>query len=497
LPTLLSALDIPRPPRIRGNDLGPWLGNRAHGREAEVARPAYAETDEEVLLALDEWRLICNRRASACALYNLDLDPGQNHDVSREYTERFATMKAMLHGTQSAHGRYESAAGLREDRPWPEPIRRGMAKEGDAAAEIALLLDDSDVVFRRKAAELLFELRRDAVAPELRLCLSRADDAVVRAYCALALTRLGQPVPQALEMLKGADESWRRLAALALAENGDRRGAAILASWWHTEVPPFERAREVLAAMARIKDKDAVSVLVRSLDDVRLRPYVAETLAAIGQPSARAPLAAHFAAERYQDARVALGDALVRLGAQGELVEPLVRFLGTPDPLPNGLDLALRAGILPRVGGPTKEQLRRLGAGPAALRLTVPPGGNGSLRRFVLLAHLRGGHEGQVAVEWARGQALVPLTTVRFTDTAPTEHAAFFPTDGNDVVQLVVTPSAEVAIDALAVVPLAEELPPPPPEPWSAPADTGGAAPAASSQNLSLHAPEARIPRAD
>jgi hypothetical protein len=375
-----------------------------------------------------------------------------------------------------------------------------MAKEGDAAAEIAQLLDDSDLVFRRKAAELLFELRNAAAVPELRLCLARADDAVVHGYCALALSRLGQPVPQALDLLKSNDESWRRLAALALAENGDRRGAAVLASWWQTEVPPFERAREVLAAMARIKDRDAVPVLVRSLDDVRLRPYVASTLAAIGQASARAPLAAHFAAERYQDARAALGDALVRLGAQEDLVEPLVRFLGTPDPLPNGLDLALRAGILPRVGGPTRAQLIRLEAaagGPVAIDLTVPPGGHGNERRFVLLAHLREGHVGHVAVAWARGQELVPLATVPVIDAAPTQHAAVLSTDGNDAVQLVLTSSSGVAVDALAVVPVAAELPPPPPAPWRPSAEALGGAPAASSQNLSLHAPQARIPRAD
>ena len=77
----------------------------------------------------------------------------------------------------------------------------------------------------------------------------------------------------------------------------------------------------------------------------------------MGQTAARAPLAERWANERYQNTRVALGQALVQLGAKSELVGPLVRFLGTPDPLPNGLELALRAGILARVGGPQTSKL--------------------------------------------------------------------------------------------------------------------------------------------
>ena len=102
-------------------------------------------------------------------------------------------------------------------------------------------------------------------------------------------------------------------------------------------------------------------MLLSSLDDVRLRPYVAETLAAIGQTAARAPLAERWANERYQNTRVALAEALVQLGAKSELVDPLVRFLGTPDPLPNGLESgASRGDPRARGGALVHEQLRRM-----------------------------------------------------------------------------------------------------------------------------------------
>lgn len=488
LPTILAALDIPRPPRIGGHDLGPWLRADPPRPEGEPTPSAFAETDEQVLLADGDWRLVCTRRAAACALYDVERDPGETNDVSRAHAARWAAMKAALRQIEGSHGRYETGGAVAIARsPWPEPIRRGMAKDGDAAVEIAALLDDTDVVFRRKAAELLFDLKREETAAALALSLGRDDDAVVRSFCALALTRLGRAVPESVELLRGPDETWRRLAALSFAESGDRRGASVLASWWQSDVPPFERAREVLSAMAHIQAKEAVPALLRSLDDVRLRPYVAETLGAIGQTAARGPLAERFAAERYQNTRVALGEALVRLGATLELVPTLLRFLGTPDPLPNGLDLAARAGVLTRVGGPTNEQLERLrGAGPtqpAAVSIRVPLGGNGKGRRLLVRAHLRQGDRGEIHV------AVDGSSTVTFAVAGgpPAEQAAALAGATDETtVRLSLTTSGEVTIDALAVVPLSEELPPPPPEPWNPPPD-----------DPPPDAPVARVPRPD
>ena len=135
------------------------------------------------------------------------------------------------------------------------------------------------------------------------------------------------------------------MAALALGENGDARAAPALVEWWQSERLPYPRAREVLAALAKVRPKEAVAPLIASLGDLRLRPLIAETLASIGQPAARAPLAECFARERNKDTRLALASALVKLGAKSELAAPLFRFLGTPDPLPDGVELARRAGF--------------------------------------------------------------------------------------------------------------------------------------------------------
>ena len=285
----------------------------------------------------------------------------------------------------------------------------------------------------------------------------------------------------------------------------------MLVAWWQAEPPFFGRAREVLAALAQIRAKEAAAPLIHSLDDVRLRPYIAETLAAIGQPSARAPLAERWTNERYQNARVALGEALVRLGAKRELVAPLVRFLGTPDPLIGGLDLARRAGVLDQIGGPSASELARIQAHASEgvlAKLSVPRGGNGTGRRIVVRAHVTDGRPGHVRVGARRadiepakhktgpsgageirpdtGGDLVELDPrdaatldiANGPDGTATEACATLPAKlaaQGDELRLVVVTSPNVAIEALAVVPLSDELPPPPPEPWqgSAPPPDG------------------------
>jgi len=505
LPTILGALDIPRPPRVGGYDLGHWMrppsSNATHAVEAP---PAISETDDQILLADAMWRLVCARRAGACALYDLNTDPGQAHDVSTVHRDRFQMMKAALRRIEAKQGHFEAAeAGV---RPWPVPIRRGLAGDGDAASEIAGLLDDSDVGFRRKAAELLFDLKRPEASAPLRLALSRDDDAAVRRSAALALARLGQPNDLVIDLLNGADREARRLAALALGENGDARATPVLVEWWQSERLPYPRAREVLAALAKVRPKEAVMPLIASLGDLRLRPLIAETLATIGQPAARGPLADRLAHERNKDTRRALAAALIELGARSELAPPLFRFLGTPDPLPDGVDMARRAGLLPLIGT-TEDDLGRLRAtadAPVAVRfkLAQPSGGvgpaagdrgsvaPGAMYRLLARAATTDTMPGRVTFRRcpppSQGSSPPPAeheVTMTLDFPGGSAHELFVPlpagmADASNVrpvpreLCLVIKRTDNLAIEGIAIVPLAEEIPPPPPEPWEVPAST-------------------------
>jgi arylsulfatase A-like enzyme len=489
LPTILSALSIPPSPRIRG---------RGFGAALLTATPdpgfAFAETEESTLLAEGPARLVCARKLGACRLFDVAKDPAEREDIAASSRERFDKMRADLSSLGASHGRFERE-GLRVEtgRGWPPPILRGIAGDADAALDLAGLLDDSDREIRRKAAELLYRLRRPETLSALTLALGRDEDPVVRRFSALALTRLGEAAPLATELLSDPDVAWRRRAALALGEAGDPHAGPILVEWWqHGGKDDHDRALEILGALGRIRDKDSVWILVHSLGDVRLRPRIAETLATIGDTSARGPLVAAFAGERFQTARIAIADALVALGAKEELARPLIRFLGVPDPLPGGLGYAMRAGILAQVGGPDTKTLARLAAQSdvgVRVQLVVPHAAVDATGLRVLVRARADEPGGQVRI--GRSQRPLQLdnkgipTKQREAPTihdrdyvaltvpaskSPVEVSAALPatvgTRPGRSVEFVLYAEHGVHVEAVAVVPLVPELPPPPPEPW-------------------------------
>ena len=480
LPTVLAGLEIPRPARVRGRDLTPLLAGRAGG-----AGLAFAETDEQTLLAEGTLRLVCARRAAACRLYDIAKDPAERADVSAIELERFEAMKKALRALSGAHGRYELAGLRAEGKAWPEALRRGMAGDGDAALDVASLLDDADRVFRRKAAEVLFELARTETTPALRLAVTRDEDDDVRRWAALALARMGEGSTRALELADDRELAWRRLAALALAESGDARGEGTLVGWIEQGGASFERTRDVVRALGKIRSRRAIVPLGKLLADVRLASEAAAALAAIGEPAGRGALLEAFRVERHEAARRAIGDALVRLGAGAEMASPLALFLGVPDPLPGGVGMAERAGFLPSIGGPDKENLARLRtarAGAVRVTVIVPRGSESGAPCRVIVRGRARGRAGPATVAIGLPLAaggkdddappeLDPRTAVTLSLPAGELGEAFadlpFARSGRSIT-LAIRRGDDVEVSALVVVPKADELAPPPPAPWTA-----------------------------
>lgn len=410
LPTTLAALDIPTRPRIRGRSLLPLLAAKAsEEQDLEGTGFAFSETDTQAMIAEGSLRLVCLRRVGACQLFDVGRDPGQKQDVSRDHPQAQERLRERLRRLNSDHGQFEISGARAEGLRWPGPILRGLAGDVDAAGEIAGLLDDADVQVRRKAAEVLFSLAGSQLAPPgsdpaataaggarslgsdvatpLRLAVQRDEDHDVRAYSALALTRLGEGASLTRELLESEQVDWRRKAALALAESGDKRGMKELLAWWMDKAPKaFEVSTQIIAAFARAKEKDAVWPLTLSLRDVRLRPYVVTALGAIGDDSAVNGLVAQFKREPYQSNRTLLARALLGLGAGPELAVPLRRWLGVGEPLADGLAIAQAAGVLDQVGGPSTTDLRRLNQNAnlgQLIAIVVPKTGNGTGIRFL------------------------------------------------------------------------------------------------------------------
>jgi hypothetical protein len=326
LPTALSALGVPRPARLRGRDLGPVLA----GQGAADAGFAFAETDDYALVASGPDRLVCERRAAACALYRPSVDPAEKRDLSGEEPARLRELTAQMRAVERDHGRFEASGGP----AWPEALRRGVIGDADAAIDVATLLDDADVGIRRKAAEVLYALHARAAVPALKRAAARDEDDAVRRWATLALVRAGEPVGIPAEaMLTVASRDWRRRAALALGERGETRACDALSSWWDEVAPAAGQAREpdgepaqialdlthaqeLLGATVKARCRASVPALLRALQDVRARPYVADALGAIGDDRARAPLLAMLASEPYVTTRPHEAAALLALGAR-------------------------------------------------------------------------------------------------------------------------------------------------------------------------------------
>jgi arylsulfatase A-like enzyme len=408
LPTALSALGIPRPARLRGRDLGPLLAGKG-GAAAPDPGFAFAETDDYALVASGADRLVCERRAAACALYRPADDPLEKRDRSGEDPARFEALRGMLRAVERDHGRYEAAGGP----AWPEALRRGMVGDADAARDVASLLDDADVAIRRKAAEVSYALHAAEAASQVRRAFERDEDEEVRRWSALALVRMGEPVPPVARALLedgGAPRAWQRRAALALGERGEAHACDELAAWWTDVVPPqgtaspdgepprlrieLAAAQELLAATKRARCRAAAPALVRALADVRARPFVADALGALGDDRARAPLLALLVAEPYVTTRPHEARALLALGARdwaapsGPAAEVRVPSLRVPRGAARLLVLLSDAtaglegslGGVPLLAAPEEGEVRAFVVGPvrgptARLELRASAGG--------------------------------------------------------------------------------------------------------------------------
>ncbi len=400
-PTILRADRVPLGSRLQGHErITAILGGDEDGF-------AFAETRTMTLVASGPFRFVCARRSGVCTLFNVDRDPGETRDVTSNHPDVVARLRSALESQRTAIDRYEVRDAGPDDGLWPEPLRRGIAGDATVAPLVAKLLDDPDIAVRRKAAAVLVDLRRFETVADLRRALGGDADETVRDFAAIALTRLGESSPRTVELLANRDQNIRRLAALALAEQGDDHGLNELVVWWRSAFPhdPGEasvaidpdRAKELLVAFSKIRPRPMILPLIDSLRSARLRPFIATTLADIGDDAARVPLADALLAERVPSTRSALLDALLRLKAGAEIVKALIAQLGASEPIPRGLEAALRTKMLQHVGGPadTSENLRmkRFASTGVAVDFFVPDVAAASQVRAICLATSNGAGE--------------------------------------------------------------------------------------------------------
>ena len=444
LPTTLAALDVPQPARIRGRDLGALLAGRAPANEEGLA---FAETDDYTLLARGADRLVCVRKIASCTLFDIAKDPRQKSPIG-DRPERVLELRKLTAAIERENGKLEAPA-------LPEALRRGLQGDQDAAEDVATLFDDARVDIRREAARCAFRLRAPSMKPQLQRALASDEDEQVKRWSALGLMRLGVAEARAAAepALHGQNPRLRLAAAVAFAEQGDARGEEELFARWSAAFVPgsrtpgdLEEARELLDAIAKLRPRGRTLPLALSLEDVRLRPYVAEALGAIGDPQASAILLAAFAAERYVDIRPKEARALLQLGVREAMAAPLRRFAGVPDPMLEAVAVAREAGLLEAASGGWKHGAATLPTSSHVdAEVAVP--GTGPAR--LLAIGLGDGPSGQVDGKVVTLQSHGAVWIVELPALGARAHV-----DLEDVA-------------AFWIVRRAPELPPPPPRQWS------------------------------
>jgi arylsulfatase A-like enzyme/HEAT repeat protein len=322
-PTILGLLDIPIPLRMRGTDLGPWLGKPAP--PSERLPPAFAEVHDLRMVATAADKLICDTKLDLCSYYDLKADPGERRNLADARPDRAAALRAELDGWLADNAALEGKP--REDAP-SGPAARALerARLGDpgAAAGIASLLTTGAALpVRREAARLLVtnlpprkETESSAVAA------TRDPDPEVAGWATVAAAQLGDPTSRQrlLQEMETAPPSGcdpRRVhAAIALGHKGERAAVPTLAAAITSCSDPALVA-DVVATTKLLRDRGATDALIARLPVVIGRRDVVDALGAIADPRSVPALAEHLRLDEYVPVRIAAANALASIGGEG------------------------------------------------------------------------------------------------------------------------------------------------------------------------------------
>ncbi|WP_156865097.1 sulfatase-like hydrolase/transferase [Pajaroellobacter abortibovis] len=346
LPTVLSALGAPKPARIRGRDISSLLYSSTQNvPERQELGFAFVETEGTALLAQGTARLICHWNVSTCSLYHLERDPNELKDVSSSYPDEFHQLSQRMRFTRRSHGHYEQLPHFLAS----DAVRLSLQGDKQELEMILHLLKKGDLEQRKRAAEVLFKMHESSVRDKIQTIFEQEPNEEVRQWEALILVRMGSSSSlMARELINHPQLEWRRRAALAFGEQGDPRGKQELIKWWEEVKTKLDtkEAEELSKVFAVLHLKMAVPLLIRALEEVRWRPFIAEALGEIKDQQAAQPLLEIFSKEEYTRARLSEAKALIQLGMSKKMFPPLASFAGLDDPMLEAILFAREAHLL-------------------------------------------------------------------------------------------------------------------------------------------------------
>lgn len=348
--TVLAALDIPVPARVRSRDLGPlMLGH-------EETTTAFCEVHDEIMAVRDGFKLHWDRREDVASLYDLSNDPSETRSVAAAMPDRVKDLKGRILAWELDHARIElrPVETMGKESGWPEAVQRAMSGDAAAIANLpAVLASKEPVEVKRKAAQLMAAGWMHLSGATLSGLGS--DDPEARAWILLARHRAGQVeatselsiVQPSLEI--GADP-WRQLI-LARAGAGDAEAVTDLIGLIANEEAPVEQRLEALDLLNRRPTREALTTLTGLIDNYQLSLKVAEGLAAIGDRSSIPVLITRLKRERFPERRLSVAGALATF-RDPRVPEALAGELAREEPA-TGVLSVLATVTRPSPGGAT------------------------------------------------------------------------------------------------------------------------------------------------
>lgn len=118
-PTILEALGLPLEDHLQGRSVLPML----RGEEMDGAALFSSNGNgRQYAVRMGDWKLILERRSGEATLYELGDDPGEQHDVSADYPERTAQLRAALDEWISDNKQRKAAFEAVRRRDGPEGL---------------------------------------------------------------------------------------------------------------------------------------------------------------------------------------------------------------------------------------------------------------------------------------------------------------------------------------------------------------------------------------
>jgi HEAT repeat protein len=291
---------------------GTDLGPWLAGEDPRTLPPAFSELRKKKMVVRGQRKLICDTARDYCELYDLGQDPGERNNLVARQAASADRLRAELQRWTASH---VPAAGEEQDAGALRLLER--AAQGDRGAVkglTGLLLGPLEL--RRRAARALALLQAPAAREALLRAASDKDPGTaLPAQIGAALLGDGENLERMHDLLQRPDlpPTLRRDALLALAASGDRQATRPLATVLaRTRALSWRVA--IIEALGKLGDPEAAPELMQQLTTLRTRLAAIRALGQVRARSAVPALCRGLLQDRFISWRQAAARALGQIG---------------------------------------------------------------------------------------------------------------------------------------------------------------------------------------